>query len=143
MSPKFEDLCFCKCSEWPVRWREAGRALWGRKSSGKAWKPIYAGKGRGEKGEWGSGLPGSPEEFPQRPGKGSRSRKRPLGTGEAEPSGAGRKKRRRAGSLLRNRWQSRCKRRKQRKGASPAPRCVWPQLLKRPNKASPLLWQLP
>lgn len=51
MSPKFEDPCFYRYSEWPIGWRGTGRALSGRKSSGKVWKTIHTGKVMGEKGE--------------------------------------------------------------------------------------------
>lgn len=67
------------------------------------------------------------------PGGGGRVGVRPAGSpeewgclpeGEQGEDGAGRKKRRGAGSLLRNRWSSRCQRRKQGHGVPPAPRCV-------------------
>ena len=87
MSSRFEDPCFRRCSEWPVRWRGAGRALWGRKSSGEAWKPIHAGKARGEKGEWISGLPGSPEEFPPEAWKEEQEQEEAQGLGRQSPVG--------------------------------------------------------
>lgn len=87
MSPKFEDPCFCRYSEWPVWWRGTGRALWGRESSGKVWKTIHIGKVMREKGEGVSGLSGSPEEFSPEAWKGEQEQEEAQGLGRQSPVG--------------------------------------------------------
>ena len=131
-----------KTPVWTDKWKEASRGLLGVVENGqRPGRPAALGRGWGKKKNGCLVCRGALKSHPWGPAGGGAGRG--LGTGEAEPRRASRKKRPGAGSLPVNRWSSRCRRRKQRKGASLAPRCVRPQLLKRPNKAGPLLWQLP